>query len=208
MKKITKIEQQKRKKNRVSLYLNETFFCGIPKELIAKLDLFKGKEVDETEIKSLIVEKEIADAKQKVLRLLNRKMYSEKEIRDKLRKKDVEDSISKIVIRDLKEISLIDDYAYTQAFVSDVIRLKPQGSFKIAYELKQKGVRQTIINKVFHEAQIVEEDASRAIKIGKQKLARMKSIKDKKTLKRRLYNFLLRRGFSYEVIRDTLDKVL
>ena len=208
MKKITKIEQQKRKKNRVSLYLNETFFCGIPKELIAKLDLFKGKEVDEIEMKSLIVEKEIADAKQKVLRLLNRKMYSEKEIRDKLRKKDVEDSISKIVIRDLKEISLIDDYAYTQAFVSDVIRLKPQASFKIAYELKQKGVRQTIINKVFHEAHIVEEDASRAIKIGKQKLARMKSIRDKKTLKRRLYNFLLRRGFSYEVIRDTLDKLL
>ena len=92
MKKITKIEIQKKRKNRVSIFLDDTFFCGVPQELLSKLDLYKGKEVDEDEIRKLIEEKECAEAKQKVLRLFNRRVYSEQEIRVKLEKKGYEET--------------------------------------------------------------------------------------------------------------------
>ncbi|MCK4576235.1 RecX family transcriptional regulator [candidate division WOR-3 bacterium] len=208
MKKITKIESQKKRQNRVSIFLDNTFFCGISQKLLLKLDLYEGKEVDEEEIRGVIEEKETEDAKQKVLRLFNRRIYSEKEIREKLKKKGYEDETIRIVVQDLKEISFINDYSFTKAFVSDRLRLNPKGSFQISYELKQKGINQTIINKVFDEEKVIEGDSDRAFEIARKRLETLKSIGDKKTKKRRLYNFLLRRGFSYEVIKGVLDELL
>ncbi len=208
MKKITKIENQKKRENRVSIFLDDNFFCGIPKELLLKLDLFEGKEVDEEEMLRVVEEKEIAEAKQKVLNLFNRRMYSEQEITDKLKKKGYEEGVITTVVQKLKESSLIDDYAFAKAFIHDRLCLNPKGSFKIGYELKQKGITQTIIDKVFSEEMVVEGDYNRALEIAKRRLRTLKTIKDKKTIKRRLYNFLLWRGFSYEVIKSTLEQLL
>lgn len=208
MKKITKIENQKKRENRVSIFLDDNFFCGIPKELLLKLDLFEGKEVDEEEMLRVIEEKEIAEAKQKVLNLFNRRMYSEQEITDKLKKKGYEEGVITTVVQNLKDNSLIDDYAFAKAFIHDRLCLNPKGSFQIAYELKQKGISQETINKVFSEEKVVEGDFDRAFEIAKRRLETLKKINDKVKIKRRLYNFLLRRGFSYEIIRGTLEQLL
>jgi regulatory protein len=208
MKKITKIEIQKKRKNRVSIFLDNIFFCGVPQGLLSKLDLYKGKEVDEDEIRKLIDEKKCAEAKQKVLRLFNRRVYSEQEIRAKLEKKGYEETTIEKVVEELRETSLIDDYSFAKAFVSDRLRLNPKGSFQISYELKKKGVNQTIIDRVFSEENVVEGDFDRALEMARKRLETLKTIKDKKTIKRRLYNYLLRRAFPYEVIKKVFDELL
>jgi len=208
LKKITKIEKQKKRKNRVSIFLDGSFFCGIPEALLLKLDLFEGKEVDEGETGKLIEEKELAEAKQKVIRLFNRRIYSEQEIREKLKKRGYEEGIIEEVMVELKDTSLLDDYAFAKAFVHDRLSLKPKGSFQIAYELKNKGISKEIIERVFSEEKVVEGDFDRAFAVAKKRLEILRSIKDKKTIKRRLYNFLLTRGFSYEVIKGVLDKLI
>jgi regulatory protein len=207
MKKITKIETQKKRKNRVSIFVNDSFFCGVPQEVILKLNLYKGKEVDEKELEELIREKSISEAKQKMKRILSRKLYSEKEIIDKLRNKGYEEDTIETVVKELKEYSLIDDYAFTRAFIHDRVNLNPKGSFRIAYELKQKGVDRDIINKIFQEENIVEGDRERALELV-QKRMKTKPLNDKRKQKQRLYNYLLRRGFSFAVIKETLDELL
>jgi regulatory protein len=208
MKKITKIEKQKKRKERVSIFLNGSFFCGIPEILLKKLDLYEGKMIDEISVKNLIQEKEISEAKEKVLRLLNRRMYSEKEIRDKLHAREYEEETIEIVVQDLKEISLINDYGFASAFVSDRLRLKPEGSSKISYELMKKGISKSIIKKVFIENNVVEDDPTRALQVARKRLKTLSGVKEKEVIKRRLYNYLLRRGFSFEIIYDTLKKLL
>ena len=207
MKKITKIERQKRRKNRVSIFLDNTFFCGISEDLMIKLDLFEGKEIDEEEISRLIKEKEFSEAREKTLRFLSHRMYSEKEIREKLTKKGFGESVIKKVIADLRHNSIIDDYLFAKAFIHDRMRLNPQGSYRMAYELKKKGLSQDIINKIFIEEKVVETDIERALEIAKKRLKTLINIKDKEKVKRRLYNFLLRRGFSYETIKTVMDKL-
>jgi regulatory protein len=208
MKTITKIEVQKKRKNRVSIFLDGEFFCGVPVALVPKLDLFQGKVVDEKEISQLVDKKLIEEAKQKIVRLFNRRMYSEKEITDKLRSKAYEDRIIDAVIRDLKAISLIDDLAFAKAFVSDRLHLKPQGSFRIAYELRKKGISEKIIQQTFSEQHVAETELERALAIAKKRLHVLSSIKDKRTKKRRLHNFLSRRGFSFQVIKEIFDALL
>ena len=208
MKKITKIERQKKRQNRVTIFLDDVFFCGISQELLLKLDLYEGKEVNEEMMGKLIEEKEITDAKEKMIRLLSRRMYSEQDIKEKLDRKGYEEDTVSTVVQELKNISLIDDYAFSKAFVHDRLRLNPKGSFQIAYELRKKGVSQVIIDNVFSEEMVVEGDYNRAFEIARKRLETLKSIGDKKTKKRRLYNFLLRRGFSYEVIKKVFDELL
>lgn len=207
MKKITKIERQKRRKNRVSIFLDNTFFCGISENLMIKLDLFEGKEIDEEEISRLIKEKEFSEAREKTLRFLSHRMYSEKEIREKLTKKGFGESVIEKVVADLRHNSIIDDYLFAKAFIHDRMRFNPQGSYRIAYELKKKGLSQDIINKIFTEEKVVETDIERALKLAKKRLKTLINIKDKEKVKRRLYNFLLRRGFSYETIKTVMDKL-
>jgi len=208
LKKITKIERQKKRNNRFSLFLDDTFFCGIPENLLLELNLFQGKDVDEEEIEKILEEKEHTEAKRHVIRLFNRRIYSEKDIRAKLKKKRYQENIIEDVVVELKQSSLIDDYLFTKAFVHDRLNLKPKGSFQIAYELKNKGISKTIIDKVFSEEGVVQGDFDRASALAKKKLLSLKNIKDKKTIKRRLYNSLLIRGFPYEVIKKVLEELI
>ena len=134
-------------------------------------------------------------------------MHSEKEIREKLTKKGFGESVIEKVVADLRHNSIIDDYLFAKAFIHDRMRFNPQGSYRIAYELKKKGLSQDIINKIFTEEKVVETDIERALKLAKKRLKTLINIKDKEKVKRRLYNFLLRRGFSYETIKTVMDKL-
>ena len=51
--KITKIEIQKKNKNRVNLYLDEEFYCGLSLETIMKNHLKEGFEINENQIEFL-----------------------------------------------------------------------------------------------------------------------------------------------------------
>jgi regulatory protein len=208
MKTVTKIEPQKKRKDRVSIFLDGAFFCGLPQLLVSELDLFQGKVVDEHEITRIIDKKLTEEAKQKIIRLLNHRVYSEKEIVDKLRQKGYDDRIVAAVVSELKQLSLIDDLSFARAFVSDRIRLKPEGSFKVAHELRQKGISKEIIEQVLREEQVVEGDSERALEIARRRLATFASTMDKEKKQRRLSDYLKRRGFSFEVIRNTLDVLL
>lgn len=207
MKTITKLEQQKKRTDRVSVFLDGVFFCGVPESLIAKLDLFPGKSINENEIARLIHTKLVEEAKQKILRLLNRRMYTEQEIVEKLKAKGYDQDTIDPVVTELKAISMIDDLSFANAFVSDRLRLKPLGSFRIAYELRKKGVSQKIIDRVLSDTKVAEHDEERALEIAQKRLQSLSSIVDSKVKKRRLYHFLLRRGFSYTVIHQVIDKI-
>ena len=51
--KITKIERQKHNLKRYSVFLDGKYKFGIHKELIAQLNLKKGKEIDNTELERI-----------------------------------------------------------------------------------------------------------------------------------------------------------
>ncbi len=194
--------------NRVSLFLDGDFFCGIPESLLSILDLYPGKEVDEQYIARIIDAKLTQEAKAKVIRLLNRRIYSENEIVDKLKRKQYDEHIIAAVVAELKKLSFIDDLAFARAFVSDRIRLNPSGSFKIAYELRQKGISKKVINQVLQEEKVAEGDGERALAVARKRLATFSANMDTKTKRRRLANYLKRRGFSFEVISNTLQALL
>ena len=104
---ITKIEAQKNNRERVNIYIDDNFFSGLDLELVYSLNLSKGKEINEKELKELIYKDNISKAKSKAFKIINKAEQSEKTLRDKL--SDYDEDIIDIVIEYLKDCKFIND---------------------------------------------------------------------------------------------------
>ena len=66
---ITKIESQKKRDDRVNIYVDEKFFMAIYKELVFTFNLKKGQEIDPNNLKSILDNEMYMKAKNKALKI-------------------------------------------------------------------------------------------------------------------------------------------
>ncbi|MBI5127268.1 RecX family transcriptional regulator [Candidatus Roizmanbacteria bacterium] len=150
-----------------------------------------------------------------LLALLNKAYFflkfrprSEKEIRNYLYKKVAKTHWSRDdaekVIEELKEENLIDDKKFIDLFVRDRTALKPKGKKLLIRELKLKGIADELIEKYFSENEVDEEKL--ALQILSKRWPRYKSLTSQKRFEKAA-RFLLSRGFSYELVKRSFEKL-
>jgi len=132
------------------------------------------------------------------LRYLTYKPRSEKEVVDYLIKKDFPKSVINKVIVKLKDINYIDDVNFTKNFISNSVINACKGRNLIISELINKGIRDEIINQYLYLYSF-DNEKEIATKIAKKyflsnQALPIRNIKDK------LYNRLMRKGFSHDSI--------
>ncbi len=196
--KITKIEVQKKNKNRVNLFIDNQFYCGLSLETILKNRIKEGQDISLSQLEYLQINTEREVALSKTISYLSKSQKTKKEIYDYLRKKDFDEKIINYVIQKLEEYNLINDEIYAQNFIK--YKTKTQGSRKIINNLRQKGVSDTIIQKFIFEL----SDDLHSIDFVAEKYLRNKSL-DLKT-KQKTYRYLLSKGYKYGDIIDCLNK--
>jgi regulatory protein len=81
---IDRIEEQKKNKDRVSVFINNKFAFGLHKEIAQKFALEEGKEIESELIKDIIKQEEQSKANNYALRMLSFRSKSEKEMKDNL----------------------------------------------------------------------------------------------------------------------------
>ena len=140
------------------------------------------------------------------LRLLKIRQRSEKELKDKFRLKKFPQEISDEVIKRLKQEGLVNDASFAQAWVNTKMLLRPSGPIRLRYELRQKGITPQIIEDVLEGLKEKYDLEKEALELVKRKLASSK-VKDKLKVRRRLHDYLKRRGFSSEVIFSCLQEI-
>lgn len=140
------------------------------------------------------------------LHLLNFRQRSEKELRDKLELKKFSQDITDQLLLYLKGVGLIDDVSFARAWVDTRMVLKPSGPFKLKYELIEKGIKPQIIKEVLDNLKDEYNLKEVALGLARKKISSSK-LRDKKKLKRRLYDYLRRRGFSSEVVFSVMHEV-
>jgi regulatory protein len=144
-------------------------------------------------------------AKDYVYKLLKFRLRSEKEIIQRLKNKNFDEPIIKKTISYFKDLGLIDDLKFCQLWIEERIK-KPFGFYRILRELKQRGIPQEIIDKVWQEKSSNLDEKELILKIIQKKLKDKSlsvSIKDKA----RLYSQLIRRGFNQEIVSEILDSL-
>ena len=137
----------------------------------------------------------------RALKFLSYRPRSEKEIRDKLkRKKASEEIINKIILR-LKENNFLNDEEFVKWWIEQRTNFKPRSLKLIKMELGQKGIDKELIDETIDELPSAIDDLESAKKLIEKRLSRYKNLsRDEKFQK--IARYLVSKGFSYDIIKE------
>ncbi len=201
MAKITRIEQQKRTKNRVNIYIDGEFSLGLYKDTVIKFHLYENKEIALAEISSIKKYEEITDAKEKVRNYISYRERSKKEIEEYLTQKGFREEVAKKVLADFEKANLIDNHRFASSWIKDRNKNNPKGNFALKMELNDKGIEENEIDSLLES---VDEKAN--LLKAFEKAAR--KYEKKKDSKKKIFQYLKRRGFEIQTIIEVLREQL
>ncbi|HEX9029434.1 MAG TPA: RecX family transcriptional regulator [Anaerolineales bacterium] len=190
--KITALTLQKRNRQRVNVYLDGEFAFGLARIVAAWLEV--GQTLSDEKIVQLRSEDGSEAAYQQALKLLNYRPRAEAEIRKNLKEHDIAEEIISEVLERLKENGLVDDARFAQAWIENRSELRPRSRRALTYELQQRGIDRQLAEQSL-ESLNDEELAYQAALKQSRKLREL----DWQDFRQKMYGFLARRGFNYEV---------
>ena len=202
---ITKIEAQKRSKDRVNIYVDEEYFMAVYAELVYTHSLKKGMEIDKESLESLLHDEMYMKAKNKALSVLSKSDQSEKKLREKLLN-DYDENIVEEVIEFLKGYKLINDNLLAEKIVHDNMNLSKFGKNKIKQNLYNKGISASDIQDAISQID-PDEEYENAKYLAEKRLKRLK-VEDKNKINQKIYQHLAYKGFNYDIIKRVLRELL
>ncbi len=201
MKTVTDIKPQKRGKDRANIFLDGTFAFSVSQEVLEHSCITPGQTLTDSQIADLTTDDSIVKCLQSALRLLNYRPRSEAEIRIRLSRRFDREAVDS-VISQLMARQMIDDLTFATFWKENRESCNPRSQRLLRLELSKKGVSQEVIAEVL-EGIDEEESAYRAAKKKERSLQR----EDYDSFRRKLGSSLRRRGFSYEVIKRTVERI-
>jgi regulatory protein len=197
---ITALEKQKRRP-RFDLYLEGVFAFALRPELVLAAGLAVGNELSSERQRWLYDEEQRISATEAALRLLAMSPRSEKELRERLKKRGFPKAAMEIAVTRVQEMGYLNDAAYARFFVESRQASTPRSRRALSFELARKGVTREVA------ASSVEEvsDADAAYRAAQRRLRSLQKL-DRVTFTRRLGSFLGSRGFGYGVTRATIER--
>lgn len=206
---ITKIEAQKRSKDRVNIYVDEEYFMAVYAELVYTHSLKKGMEIDKESLESLLHDEMYMKAKNKALSILSKSDQSEKKLREKLLN-DYDENIVEDVIEFLKGYKLINDNLLAEKIVHDNMNLSKFGKNKIKQNLYNKGIAASDIQDAISQID-PDEEYENAKYLAEKRLKRLKGEDKNKInqkINQKIYQHLAYKGFNYDIIKRVLRELL
>ncbi|MDZ7262353.1 MAG: RecX family transcriptional regulator [candidate division KSB1 bacterium] len=202
--KITRIEPQKKRKHRRSIFLDDEFAFGLDEEIIYRYGLKEGDEIADSDIEKLLLSEEKKAAKDRALHFLTHRARSEKEVRDKLNEVGYDPPIVDWAIAELKRLKLLDDVQFAVSFARSKMVTRPAGEHLLRRELKLKGIPDELIEKAIVEAYLEKSQREVAQELAEKRSQQYKNL-DPQKARKRIADFLLRRGFDWEVVSEVIE---
>ena len=194
---ITSLTTQAKNPNRVNVFIDDEFACGLALEVA--LELRVGQVITRNDLEQLDKRDDVHRARERVLRLLARRPYSSAEIARYLQRHKIDGEIVQIVIEDLSEARLIDDEAFAAYWVEQRRAFRPRSRLALRQELGQKGIRQDIVN----DALTMLDETAAARKIAQKQARRWDGLPEAER-RTRLTRYLMRHGYPYDVVVEVV----
>jgi regulatory protein len=201
MARITAIEAQKKNPERVNVYLDGEFAFGLARIVAGWLQV--GQTLTPDKIAQLQVEDKREAAYQQALLFLSYRPRSLSEIRQNLRKHQLAEALIEDTLDRLQQQGLANDEQFARAWVENRNNFRPRSRRALRVELHQKGLDGELIEAVLDENVDDEALAYQAALLRVHKLEGL----EWPDYRRKLSDFLARRGFPYSIISPTVRKV-
>jgi len=191
---------QKRSPNRVNIYLDGEFAFGLARIVAAWLRT--GQELSEEKIEQLQAEESRERAFQQALLFLSYRSRSESEIRQNLRKHEFSEPVIETTLERLRQGGLANDNQFARAWVENRTTFRPRSRRLMAMELRQKGLNEEAVSSAVENV----DDEALAYEAAQKRAVRFKGL-EWNEFRKKLSDFLARRGFSYSVIAPIITRI-
>jgi regulatory protein len=198
---ITRIAPQ-RDAGRVSIYLDGRFIFGLNATIAEEHGLRVGQSLSAAEVTALREREELNKAVDKALAFLTSRPRSIREVRDRLKEKEIPpDTIDAVVTR-LEGWGYVGDEGFARYWIENRGANQPRGKRLLRQELWRKGVGRETVDQVLDEVEV--DEAGGALALARKRFNQLRGY-DEQTQRRRLAAFLQRRGYDWPTVKGALD---
>jgi regulatory protein len=204
---ITRIEPQKRRPNRRNVFIDGELAFGCNVNVVARFRLRQGMAIDGS-LRRRIEDGEVRqEAFDEAMKLIRRRMHSEREVRLKLAGREYGSRVIEAVVANLKRLGYVNDEKFAAQRAAGSARVKKLGRARAVQELRKAGIAPALAERSAREVYKEVDSRQSALELARTR-ARSMSRLDRVTARRRLAGFLQRRGFDYETVQYAVQQAL
>tara|TARA_A100000171_G_scaffold2906_1_gene2592 strand:+ start:7046 stop:7735 length:690 start_codon:yes stop_codon:yes gene_type:complete len=192
---------------RVSLRVSKQQVGRVLLETKVKHRLEVGTPWTEELAEALRTELDQGNAYRAAVRILTKRAKSSGELRRKLREYKYEADAIEWSIERLIELGILNDEEYARMVVRSQLSRKPAGRRLLSGKLREKGINQSISDRVLDEMLEDRDTLDDARKLAQQAARSISDRHDRDVRVRRISGRLARRGFDFDVIRKVVDEL-
>ena len=195
------LKYEKKVDDTYKIYLENNKTISLYEDVIIKNNLLYKKEIDSSLLEKLNIDNSKEDVYNKCVKYISVRIRSVHEIKEYLKRKEIDESLIEITIDKLINNNLLNDEVFTKCFINDKLNFTTMGPYRIEQELKKHKIESNIITKYLYniEDEIIDN------KINKQITKLMKSNRKKQNLRNKIYMNLLSLGYSNEMILRNIN---
>lgn len=150
-------------------------------------------------------ESQLRQANVVVLRWLAVSPKSRNDLQEKLRRKGFSDEVITLCLDGLEKAGIVSDAVFADQLLTKFRFGKISGKRKIAFELKKHRIKKETAENLL-DGISEEEELQRAQELASQRWDRLLKLPVEKR-KKRVYDFLNRRGFDFNIARHVMDNL-
>lgn len=207
---ITRIVRRKNRHRTFAVHVDGSFAFDVRDTVLLKFGLRLEDNIDEQKIAEIKAADLKAEAEAQAVNYISYRPRSSREVLDHLIHKGYSKSLAEIVVHHFESVSLINNLEFAHMFVRDKLRRKPTGKALLQKLLASKGIPSAMVDQVLRE-NVSEENqrlaakelALRRMRLTKRSTSRLDPAKQRQ----RLTGYLLRHGFSTDIVLKTLQNL-
>ncbi len=206
---ITAVTPSVRREGRFDILVDGKPVGTLSLDAIERLRLHVGTEYDEPLAESVSTEAARLRTFDRALDMLAFRARATRELRTALLRKGEEVANVEHALERLEAMGLLDDAAYARQYAHAKIAGPGFSRRRLQAELAKRGVARDVADRAIAEALAEDDVDNDAIleRVASKKLRSLEKV-DAPTRRRRLYEFLARRGYDSDDIRRVMDRLL
>jgi regulatory protein len=190
------------------LHLEDGVPFDVSDDVFARFALSAGDEFGPERWGQIVREQQTGEAKRLAINYLSYRPRSSQEVVRHLVRKHLPEAIAEESVARLRDLKMIDDGEFARMFVRDRLRRGGHGRALLRQQLLAKGISRAQTDQIVRVLTPEEDQQKAAAALIRMRLRRTAGRKEDPVRRRkRLYELLLRRGFSGDIARTTLHQL-
>ena len=194
-------------KKRCKIFIDGEFAFVLYKGELREYDIKSGNEISESVYESINSEVLSKRAKLRAMNLLQKKDYTEKQLRDKLQEGLYSQELIDEAIDYVKSYRYLDDERFARDYITYHMEMRSRN--RILQDLTGKGISKDVIISIMDELYSESEEATGDIEAEQINKLLIKKHFDKDMDykdKQKIMAFLIRRGYTMDSIRRAMEE--